>query len=138
MVHYCRQKILAERKRKSESGDNKFAPLLSKVCRRMKGGITARPYEGKAQPMTCWRCEEVGHALWGCPNRVARPRKAKAQQVRKVERRKCGEYGGDNHWEPKCPSVRLWGEGWGLKRKWHEGEERAIRRGVLVERCKQG
>jgi len=58
--------------------------------------------------------------------------------VRKVERRKCRECGGNNHWEPKCPSVRLWGEGWGLKRKWHEGEERAIRRGVLVERCERG
>ena len=60
------------------------------------------------------------------------------QQVRKVERRKCGECRGSNHWEQKCSSVRLWGEGWRLKRKWHEGEERAIRKGVLVERCERG
>jgi len=25
-----------------------------------------------------------------------------------------------------------------LKQKWHEGEEKVIRRGVLVERCKKG
>ena len=139
MAHHCRQKeILAERRRNSEGGGNKFAPLLSKVCRRMEGGIAARPYEGKAQPTTCWGCGEVGHVLWGCPNRVARPRRAEAQQVRKVERRKCRECGGNNHWEQKCPSVKLWGEGWGLKQGWHEGEERVIRRGVLVERCEKG
>ena len=34
--------------------------------------------------------------------------------------------------------MRLWGERWGLRRKWHEGEERAIRRGLLVERCEKG
>ena len=116
MAHHCRQKeILAERRRKSESGDNRFVSLLSKVCRRMEGGIAARPYEGKAQPTRCWGCGEVGHVLWGCPNRAARPRRAEAQQVRKMERRRCGECRRNNHWEQKCPSVRLWGEGWGLK-----------------------
>jgi len=55
-----------------------------------------------------------------------------------MERRRCKECRGNNHWEQKCPLVRLWGEGWGLKRKWHEGEEKAIRRGVLVERCEKG
>jgi len=139
LAHHCRQKeILAERRRKSKSGNNKFAPLLSKVCKRMEGGIAARPYEGEAQPTRCWGCEEAGHVLWGCPNRAARPRRAEAQQARKMERRKYGECGGNNHWEQKCPSVRLWGEGWGLKRKWHEGEEKAIRREVLVERYEKG
>ena len=139
MARHCRQKeILAERRRKSESRDNKFAPLLSKVCRRMEGGITARPYEGKVQPTMCWECEEVGHVLWGCPNRAVWPKRAKAQQVRKVEKKKCGECGGNNHQEQRCPSVKLWGEDWGLKWKWHEGEERAVRRGSLVERCEQG
>ena len=139
MACHCRQReILAERRRKSESRDNKFAPLLSKVYRRIEGGIAVRPYEGKAQPTTCWGCGEVGHVLWGCPNKVVWPRKAEAQHVRKMEKRKCRECGGDNHWKQKCPSVKLWGEGWKLKRKWHEGEEKAIRRGVLVERCKQG
>ena len=72
MACHCRQKeILAERKRKSEGGGNKFAPLLSKVYRRMEGGIVARPYEGKVQLTTCWGCREEGHVLWGCPNRVA-------------------------------------------------------------------
>ena len=139
MARHCRQKeILAKRQRKSEGGSNKFAPLLSKVCRRMEEGIAARPCEGKVQPTRCWGCGEAGHVLWGCLNRVAQPRKAEAQQVRKVERRKCSEYGGNNHWEQKCPSVRLWGEGWGLKRKWYDGEKRAIRKGVLVERCERG
>jgi len=139
LARHCRQKeILAERKRKSVGGGNKFTPLLSKVCRRMEGENVARPYEGKAQPTRYWGCGEVGHVLWGCPNRAVRPRKAEAQHVRKVEKRKCGECRGNNHKEQRCPSVRLWGEDWGLKQGWHEGEERAIRRGVLVERCKRG
>jgi len=58
--------------------------------------------------------------------------------VRKAEKRKCGECGGNNHWEKRCPSVKLWREGWGLKQGWHEGEERAIRRGALVERYEWG
>ena len=100
MARHCRQKeILAERRRKSEGGDNKFVPLLSKVCRRMEGGIAACPYKGEAQPTMCWGCGEEGHVLWGCPNRAAWPRRAEAQQVRKVERRKCRECGGNNHWE---------------------------------------
>jgi len=116
LVRHCRQKeILEERRRKSVGGSNKFAPLLSKVYRRMEGGNTACSYEGKAQSTRCWGCGEAGHVLWGCPNRAARPRKAEAQHVRKVERRKCGEYRGNNHWEQKCPLVRLWGEGWELK-----------------------
>jgi len=136
---HCRQKeILAERRRKLEGGGNKFAPLLSKVCRKMEEGVAVRPYEGKAQPMKCWGCGEAGHVLWGCPNRVARPRKAEVQHVRRVEKRKCGEYGGNNHQEQRYPLVRIWGEDWGLKRGWHAGEERAIRRRVLVERCEQG
>jgi len=139
LAHHCRQKeILEKRKRKSMGGGNKFALLLSKVCRRMEGGNAVRPYEGKAQPTRCWGCEEVGHVLWGCPNRAAQPKKAETQHVRKVEKRKCRECGRDNHWEQKCPLVRLWGEGWRLKQRWHEGEERAIRRGVLVERCERG
>jgi len=40
--------------------------------------------------------------------------------------------------EERCPSVKLWGEGWGLKQGWHEGEKKAIRREVLVERCERG
>jgi len=52
---HCRQKeILEERRRKSGSGDNKFTPLLSKVCRRMEEGYAACPYEEKAQPTRCW------------------------------------------------------------------------------------
>ena len=68
---------------------------------------------------------------------MAQSRKAEAQHMRRVERKKCGECGGSNHREERCPSVRLWGEGCGLKHGWHKGEERAIRRRVLVERCKK-
>ena len=53
-------------------GGNKFALLLSKVCRRMEEGNAARLYEGKAQPMRYWGCGEAGHVLWDCPNRAAR------------------------------------------------------------------
>ena len=116
MACHCRQKeILAEKKRKAVSRGNKFMSLLSKVCRRIEGGDAARPYEGKTQPTRCWGCGEAGHILWGCLNRTAQPKRAEAQHVRKVERRKCGEYGGNNHREQRCPSVKLWGEGWRLK-----------------------
>jgi len=64
LARHCRQKeILAERRRKLEGRDNKFVPLLSKVCRRMERGIAACPYEGKAQPTMCWGCGEEGHVL---------------------------------------------------------------------------
>ena len=64
MACHCRQKeILEERRRKLMGGSNKFAPLLSKVCRRMEGGNVARPYKGKAQPTKCWGYGEVGHVL---------------------------------------------------------------------------
>jgi len=111
LARHCRQKeILAERRRSEDEG-NKFAPLLSKVCRRINGRIAARPYEGKAQPTMCWGCGEEEHILWGCPNRMARPRKTEAQHARKVEKKKCRECRGNNHWEQRCPSVKLWGEG---------------------------
>ena len=138
MACHCRQKeILEERRRKSVGRGNKFMPLLSKVCRRMEGGEAACPYKRKAQPSRCWGCGKAGHVLWGCPNRVAWPRKAEVQQVRRVEKRKYNKCGGNNHQEQRCPSVRLWGEGWGLKQGWHKGKERVIRAGVLVERCKK-
>ena len=78
-------------------GGNKFAPLLSKVCRRMEEGNAVRPYEGKVQPTRCWGCREAGHILWSCPNRAVWPKRADAQHVRKAEKRKCGECGGNNH-----------------------------------------
>jgi len=116
LARHCRQKeILEERRRKLVDGGNKFAPLLSKVCRRIKGENVTCPYKGKVQPTRYWGCGEVGHVLWGCPNRVAQPRKAEAQHVQRVERRKYGEYGGNNHQEQRYPLVKLWGEGWGLK-----------------------
>ena len=58
--------------------------------------------------------------------------------MRKVKKRKCGKYGESNHKDKRCSSVRLWGDRWKLKRGWHKGEERAIQRGVLVERCEKG
>jgi len=64
LAHHCRQKeILEKRRRKSIGGGNKFTPLLSKVCRKMEGGDTVRPYKGKVQPTRCWGCREAGHVL---------------------------------------------------------------------------
>ena len=78
-AHHCRQKeILEERRRKLIEGDNKFVPLLSKVCRRMEEEYAVCPHKGKAQPTRCWECEEAGHVLWGCPNRVVWPKRAEA------------------------------------------------------------
>ena len=106
MVHYYRQKeILEERRRKRIGGGNKFTPLLSKMCRRIKEKNAVYPVEKKAQPTRYWGCEEAGHVLWGCPNRVVQPRRAEAQQVRKVERRKCGECSESNHRDDRYPSM---------------------------------
>jgi len=72
MAHHCRQReILEEKRRKSMCRGNKFMPLLSKECRRMERRTMVCPYEGKAQSTTCWGYGEVGHVLWGCPNRAA-------------------------------------------------------------------
>ena len=90
---------------------NRFAPLQSKVCRRMKEGYVACPYKGKAQPMSCWGCREVGQVLWGCPNKATQPRRAEAQHVRKAKRNKCGECRENNYRDNRCPSVKLWGKG---------------------------
>jgi len=43
-------------------------------------------------------------------------------------------------WREQPPGADMFlgkviGKRLGLKQKWHKGEERAIRRGVLVERC---
>jgi len=96
------------------------------------------PYEGKAQPTRCWGCRKEKHVLWGCPNRVVWPRRTEVQHMRKVEMRKCRECSRNNHRDDRCPSVKLWREGWGLKQGWHDLEEVAIRQGVLVEQCKRG
>ena len=45
--------------------------------------------------------------MWGCPNRVAWPRKAEVQYVWKIEKRKCRECGGNNHRDNRCLSARL-------------------------------
>lgn len=112
MAHHCRQReILKERRRKLMYRGNKFMSLLSQEYKRMEGGIAACPYKRKAQPTTYWGCGEVGHILWGCPNKVAQPRKAEAQHMRMVKKRKCGECGRNNHRDKRCPSVRLWEEG---------------------------
>jgi len=42
---------------------------------------------------------------------MAQPRRAEVQYERRVERKECGECGGSNHRDDRCPSVRLWGEG---------------------------
>ena len=47
---------MEKRRRKLNVRGNRFAPLQSKVCRRMKEGYVACPYEGKAQPTSCWGC----------------------------------------------------------------------------------
>ena len=41
------------------------------------------------QEVKCWRCGEVGHCLWMCPTKAARPVKGKVQQERKVVCRAC-------------------------------------------------
>jgi len=43
--------------------DNRFAPLQSRVCRRIEEGYTACPVQGKTQPVRSWRCGGAGHVL---------------------------------------------------------------------------
>jgi len=64
MAYQCRRKeIMEERRRKLSGRGNKFAPLQSKVYRRIEKGYVAHLYKGKAQPTRCWGCGEAGHVL---------------------------------------------------------------------------
>ena len=53
------------------------------------------------QGMECWGCGEVGHRLWMCPKKAARPHKGEAQQERKVV---CVACKGENHVARNCDS----------------------------------
>jgi len=57
--------------------------------------------------------------------------------VQRIEKRKGGECGGNNHRDDRCLSVRLWGDGWKLKRQWHELEDKAMVWGIS-EKMQEG
>jgi len=52
------------------------------------------------QGVKCWGYGEVGHCLWTCPRKAARPPKGEAQQ-RKLVCRECKE---ENHIARNCDS----------------------------------
>ena len=57
------------------------------------------------QEVECWGCREVGHCLWTCPKKAARPHKGEVQQERKVV---CMAYKGENHIAKNCNSYWRW------------------------------
>jgi len=59
------------------------------------------------QTVKCWGCREVGHRLWTCPTKAARPPKGEAQQEKKEVCRACK---GENHIARNCDSYWRWRE----------------------------
>jgi len=59
------------------------------------------------QVVKCWEYGEVGHHLWTCPTKAARPPKGEAQQERKVMCRTCKR---ENHIARNCDSYWRWRE----------------------------
>ena len=59
------------------------------------------------QEMKCWGCREMGHHLWTCPTKVARPPKGEVEQERKVI---CRKYKGENHIARNCDNYWRWRE----------------------------
>jgi len=62
------------------------------------------------QRMKCWGCGAIGHCLWECPNKTARPVK------RKVQKKEVKSVGAKEE----------------VRRVWHWKEKRAAKGGYLI------
>jgi len=103
-----RAKVEAERELRGGSDENRWKPLECRVMRCDKEREAARSTRREAQQgVECWGCREVGHCLWMCPKKAARPHKGKAQQERKVV---CMACKGKNHVARNCESYWRWKE----------------------------
>jgi len=109
MAHYCRRTEI-ENKRELRGGlcENRWKLLEYRVMRWDKEREAVRSIRREVQQeVKCWGCGEVGHYLWTCPIKAARPPKGKAQQEGKVVCRACR---GGNHIARNCNSYWRWRE----------------------------
>jgi len=164
----CRNRELrATREKYGDENKNRWQALRSHV---MRCGVKsmACPIKGNAQQeRRCWEYSEVGHCLWTCPKKAARPVKGEVQPkvVRRIEAEKmtkevkcmkCGRKGMNTVWilekmarGKMCPTCE---QGKGkridavcpekeeaqLKRRWWKKEEKARNRGWLKSRSERG
>ena len=109
MAHHCRRtEIEAERELRGGLCENRWKPLECRVMRCDEEKEAARSIRREAQQeVKCWGCGEVGHRLWMCPAKAARPCRREVQQERKVMCRACKE---KNHIARNCNSYWRWRE----------------------------
>ena len=109
MAHqYRREEVKAEREQRGGSQENRWKTLECRVIRCDEEREAAHSIRREAQQgIECWGCEEVGHCLWMCPKKAARPHKREAQQERKVV---CMACKGENHVARNCNGYWRWRE----------------------------
>ena len=80
MAHQCRrEEIEAEKELRGGSEENRWEPLRCRVmmCDEEREAACSTRREAQ-QGVKCWGCGEVGHRLWTCPKKAARPHKGEA------------------------------------------------------------
>ena len=80
-AYQCKRvEVEAERELRGGSDENRWKPLECRVMRCDEEREAARSMRREAQQgVKCWGCGEMGHRLWTCPKKAARPHKGKAQ-----------------------------------------------------------
>ena len=108
-AHQCRrEEVKAERELRGGLDENRWKPLEYRVMRCDEERKVARSIRREAQQgVKYWGCGKMGHRLWTCPTKTARPLKGKAQQERKLV---CGRCKGENHIARNCDSYWRWRE----------------------------
>ena len=133
MAHHCRRaEIEAEREQKGGLQENRWKPLECRVMRCEEEREVACSIRREAQQVVkCWGCREMGHCLWTCPIKSARPSRGEVQQGRKMVYRACK---GENHIARNCDTYWRWRER-DLKEKVKKLRERRIEE--LMKRVKK-
>jgi len=159
LARNCRNRdLVAVREKRGDENKNRWEALKSRVMR-CDVKSAAHPIKGNAQQeKRCWGCSEVGHCLWACPKKAARPVRGEVQpkvvrrtevekMTKKVKCSKCGKKGENTVWIPEsvargkvCPNCEK-GKGKRidtahperekvqLKKSWWREEEEARNRG---------
>jgi len=80
VAHQCRrEEIEAERELRGGWTENRWELLKCRVMVCEEERVAACSKRRKAQQeVKCWGCGEVGHRLWTCPRKAARPPKGEA------------------------------------------------------------
>ena len=114
-AHQCRrEEVEAAKELRGGSDENRWKPLECRVMKCNEEREAARSVRKEAQQgVKCWGCGEIGHCLWTCPTKAARPLKGEAQQERRVTCRACK---GENHITRNCENYWRWRE-WDLREK---------------------